>query len=117
MLSFSNYVVGVGYTDQRLNVQQRILDIYLAELEWISQGKPLNNGETPCFAALVIPDPRNVNHEFPALALSALLGFYRDAACHPSTGMRRTLVTSEIFNCQVKFSSESALLFKLHPLP
>lgn len=37
-------------------------------------------------AALVIPDPRNVNHEFPALALSALLAFYREAACDPTTG-------------------------------
>ena len=39
-------------------------------------------------AALVIPDPRNVNHAYPPLALSALLAFYREATCDPATGAR-----------------------------
>lgn len=45
-------------------------------------------------AALVVPDPRNVNHEYPALALSALLAFYRDAACNPATGTRTCMLRS-----------------------
>lgn len=63
-------------------------------------------------ASLVIPDPRNGNHEFPALALSTLLAFYREAACDPSTGIYLLCLHSDPFVLSVcLLQSETAPLY------
>jgi hypothetical protein len=60
-------------------------------------------------AALVVPDPRDVNHEYPAMALSVLLAFYRDRAFDRCTGRHLPLDFRDLAGYHVSLSALAAI--------